>query len=274
MKGIMQPLKLLFIGDVVGEPGRAMVARTIGHIKQNFSIDAIIINGENTANGKGITPAIAESFKSLGALCVTTGNHIWQNKEIFSYLDQHSFVLRPDNFSHECPGKGVAHFSLPDGTIIGVIHIQGRVFMREHINCPFKAADSALTFLKTKTNIIFVDFHAETTSEKNVLGYYLDGRVSAVVGTHTHIPTADERILPKGTAYITDVGMVGALNSALGVQLAPVTHTILTQMPAKFIVESNGPMVLNAVVITIDRISGKSLAIERIRIIDHESSAT
>ncbi len=213
-------IKILMLGDVIGKTGRLLLERHLPAIRKENNIDAVIVNGENSADGKGITPKIMDFYKSLDISMVTTGNHIWQKKDIYPYFITHKDLLRPANFPSSCPGTGVGSFLCKD-FVIGVINVQGRTFMKEQLSCPFRAADTAISFLKSKTNIILVDFHAEASSEKNGMAYYLDGRVSAVVGTHTHIQTADERVLPGGTAYITDLGMSGSLNSMIGLKKNP-----------------------------------------------------
>ncbi len=262
-------IRILFIGDVVGAPGRAMLQKHIARLREQYRIDATIVNGENSADGRGITPKIMDFFKHLKVDVVTSGNHIWDKKDIIPYLNSHDDLLRPANFPAECPGVGVKTFQLHDQTI-AVINIQGRVFMKEHLSCPFRAADSILTYLRDKTKTIFVDFHAETTAEKACFAYFLDGRVSAVVGTHTHVQTSDERILPKGTAFITDAGMVGALNSSLGMNKEIIIQQMITQMPVRFMVETHGPIMLNGVCIEIDTNTGKAVKIDRIHIIDEQ----
>jgi metallophosphoesterase (TIGR00282 family) len=262
-------LRILIIGDVVGAPGRAMVQKHLNHIREKYQIDATIVNGENAADGRGITPRIMESFKHFKIDMVTSGNHIWDKKDIAPYLQAHDDHLRPANFPSACPGVGVKIIDVK-GQPIAVINVQGRVFMKEHLDCPFKTVDSILTYLRDKTKTVLVDFHAETTAEKAALAYYLDGRVSAVVGTHTHVQTADERILPHGTAFITDLGMCGALDSSLGMKLDSIIQHFITQMPVRFSVETEGAMLLNGVWVEIDTATGKSLKIERIRIIDNE----
>ncbi|MCX5924762.1 MAG: TIGR00282 family metallophosphoesterase [Candidatus Dependentiae bacterium] len=264
----MTTIRVLFIGDVVGLTGRTMFQKHIDRIRQTHAIDAIIVNGENSGSqGRGITSRIAQFFKHNGANVITTGNHIWYNREIYSYLDKNTDVLRPANFPRSSPGVGVTTFSCK-GYEIGVINVQGRVFMRDLLECPFRTVESLITYLKDKTNMIFVDFHAETTSEKMGLAYYLDGKISGLVGTHTHIQTADERILPGGTGYITDLGMVGSLNSMLGMQKEPIIHNFLTQMPVKFSVDTSSPVVMSGVWMEVDVSTGKTVAIERIRVID------
>lgn len=263
-------LRILIIGDVVGIPGRAMVQKHVPHLKKKYAPHAVMVNGENAAaDGRGITPRIMHFFRHLGVDIVTSGNHIFQKREIYSYLADNKDLLRPVNFPASCPGVGVHVFSL-QGHAVGVINVQGRVFMREQVSCPFRAIESALTFLRTKTSMIIVDVHAETSSEKTGIALYFDGQVSTVVGTHTHIQTADERILPQGTAYITDLGMVGALNSMIGMRKETVLHGMLTQMPSKFEVDMDGPFVLSGVVVDIDTTTGKATHIERVRIVDHD----
>jgi metallophosphoesterase (TIGR00282 family) len=265
----MKKVRILILGDLVGTPGCAMLQKYLPRLKDLYKIDGVMVNGENSAEGRGITPKIMAFFKQNGVDVVTSGNHIWHQKDIYEYLKHHTDLVRPENFPTECPGKGTTFFTVA-GTTIGVLNLQGRVFMRELLSCPFKAADSALTFLRSKTPCIIVDMHAETTAEKMAMGFYLDGRVSAVVGTHTHVPTADERILPQGTAFITDLGMAGARNSMIGMKKEPIINNFLTQMPAKFTVETTGPFILCGVWIEIDAESGKALKIERIQIVDDE----
>ena len=263
-------LRVLMVGDIVGQLGRAMFHKHALRLKRELKIDAIIVNGENShSQGRGITPRIVRSLKQSGANVITTGNHIWARKEIYLYLAENNDILRPANFPSDCPGVGVTTFEC-NGLTVGVINIQGRVFMKELVDCPFRAAESILTFLKHKTNIIFVDFHAEATSEKLGIAYFLEGRVSGVVGTHTHIQTADERILPGGTAYITDLGMAGALNSMIGMKKESVLKGLLTQMPSRFEVDINPPAIMCGVLIEVDAATGKALDIKRIQIVDNE----
>ncbi len=261
-------LKVLFIGDLVGEPGRAIFARHIGRLVADHKIDAVIVNGENSAiDGRGITPQVMDFFLSHGVSVVTSCIHIWAKKEIYPYIAGSKQLLRPANFPAGCPGTGVTTVTVK-GHTLGILNLQGRVFMRELVSCPFRAADSALTFLKNYTSCILVDMHAETSSEKMGMGYYLDGQVSAVVGTHTHVQTADERILPGGTAYITDVGMGGAQNSMIGMKKEIILQNMLTQMPVKFVVETAGPLMLHGVVIAIEPTTGRATSIQRISIVD------
>ncbi len=266
----MKSLRILCIGDVVGPTGGDIVARHLATIKLEHSIDVTILNGENSSNqGRGITPSIADFYFEIGVDVITTGNHIWFRKDIYNYLDEEPRLLRPANFPSGAPGKGVVLVEI-QGSKIAVINLQGRIFMRELVDCPFRAADSILSYLKDKSKIIIVDFHAEASSEKEAMAFYLDGRVSGVVGTHTHVQTADERVLPKGTAYITDLGMVGSLNSMLGMQKEAIIQHFLTQVPVKFTVDEKAPYVLSGVVIEVDTATGKAQCIQRLRIVDEK----
>lgn len=269
-KDINNNCRILMLGDAVGAPGRAMYQKYIPKIKEKYSIDAVIVNGENSANdGKGITSKIMKFFNHIGVNMVTTGNHIWRKRDIYSYLESNSDLLRPANFPSCCPGKGVGVFEV-NGFTIGVINLIGRSFMRDQVDDPFRAADSIITFLKPKTNIILIDFHAETTAEKAAFAYYMDGRVSGVVGTHTHVQTSDERIMPRGTAFITDLGMAGAVHSLIGMKKENIISSTLSQMPTRFEVETEGPMQICGVWIEVDSKTGHAVAIERVRIIDEE----
>lgn len=261
-------LKILMLGDICAAPGRAIFQKYSAHLKQHYGADALIVNGENSAStGKGITSRIMKFFKHHGVDVVTSGNHIWAQREIYQYLKEHTDLLRPANFPTGCPGGGVTTFVV-GSTTVGVINLQARTFMREFVACPFRTAESILTYLKPRTNIILVDFHGEASSEKMGLAYYLEGKVSAVVGTHTHVLTHDARILPGGTAYITDLGMAGAFNSMIGMKKEPIISHMITQMPIRFEVETEGPMILSGVCISINAETGKAEEIETIKIVD------
>ncbi len=263
-------VRVLFLGDICAGPGRAVFQKHIAHLRQSYKADAVIVNGENSAsNGKGITSRIMHFFKHNGVNVVTSGNHIWAQREIYNYLKTNTDLLRPANYPSGCPGVGVTTFEIGTHTV-GVINLQARTFMREFVSCPFRAAESILTYLKPKTNIILVDFHGEATSEKMGLAYFLDGQVSAVVGTHTHVLTDDARILPGGTAYISDLGMSGALNSMIGMKKEPIIQHMMTQMPIRFEVETNGPMILTGACLEIDSTTGKATAIVPIKVIDKD----
>lgn len=266
----MSKIRILLIGDVVGSSGCQMFQKHIASIKEKHKVEGLIVNGENSAaDGRGITVKGMNFFKHNKVDIVTSGNHIWAKHEIYQYLNENKDLLRPANFPSECPGTGATIFKIGQYNV-GVINLQGRIFMREQVSCPFKTADTILTYLKSKTNIILVDFHAETTAEKMALGYYLDGRVSAVVGTHTHVQTTDSRILNKGTAYLTDLGMVGALNSMIGMKKDSIIQSLISQMPVRFVVETEGPMILSGALIDIDTATGKALSIERLYIVDNQ----
>lgn len=263
-------LSVVMIGDLVGRPGRALFAKWSQQLREKYSADVLIVNGENSANnGRGITPGITKRLLADGADVVTSGNHIWGQKGTHAAFAATDRLLRPMNFPADCPGQGYVLFNVGN-ELVAVVNIQGRVFMHQQLSCPFKNMESLLTYLKTQTKLIFVDFHAETTSEKQGFGFFCDGQVSAVVGTHTHVQTADEQILPKGTAYITDLGCCGARYSMLGMNKDVIMQHMITQMPVRFSVEENGPFALHGVAIQVDKNSGQAHSIERICIIDDE----
>jgi len=260
-------VNILFVGDIFGSAGRRIVGEHLGHVLETHSVDLLVINGENAAGGFGITPSIAEEIFDLGAHVITTGNHIWDKREIFDYMkvpsDSHERgrrVLRPANYGVTTPGFGKYEGLLADGTAFAVINLQGRVFMSS-CDDPFRKADELLSTISAK--VILVDFHAEATSEKVALGWYLDGRVTAVLGTHTHIPTADERVLPGGTAFQTDVGMSGPYDSVIGVETDLVLQRFLTGMPAKFEAAKGNPKMCSTL-IECDAISGRAYRVQRI----------
>jgi len=259
-------VNILFVGDVFGSAGRHIVREHLPHIMETYAVDLLIINGENAAGGFGITPSIAEELFDLGAHVITTGNHIWDKKEIFEYMavptDSHARnrrVIRPANYAVGTPGFGFYQGALPTGQEYAVLNLQGRVFMSS-CDDPFRKADDLLTQITAK--VILLDIHAETTSEKVALGWYLDGRVTAVLGTHTHIPTADERILPGGTAFQTDVGMSGPYDSVIGVETELVLKRFLTGMPGKFEAAKGNPKMC-ATLISCDGATGRAHHIQR-----------
>ncbi len=270
-----QTLRFLFIGDVMGAPGMTMFQRWVPKLKEQYKIDAVIVNGENAnKNGKGISLKNIEFFKHNGASIITTGNHVWEQSEVYTALDERTDIVRPANYPPGCPGKGYALFEV-NGYTVAVINLIGRVFSRDLLDCPFRTIESLLTFIQTRTNIIFVDFHADATSEKSVLAYFVDGKVSGVFGTHTHVQTADEQILPGGTSFITDIGSCGALYSGIGMKHDQLLRRFLYhQRSGKLIVETKGPLVLSGVLIEVDAQTGRSLHIERIRVIDEELQTT
>lgn len=255
-------MKILFIGDLMGKPGRTLVARLLPSVKEEYGpFDFIIANCENAAGGRGMTEKVMEELFSCGIDILTSGNHIWDKKEFLTSLDEEKRVLRPLNYPPGCPGNGIGIFE-KKGRKLRVINLQGRVFM-PLIDCPFRKADEVLEDAGKYPT--FVDFHAEATSEKKALGFYLDGRVSAFVGTHTHVQTADEEILPYGTAYITDAGMTGSHMSSIGMEIEPVIGKFLTGLPAKFEVSSKG-LRFNGVSVIIDETTLKAEKIERLSI--------
>jgi len=256
-------MKLLFIGDVVGRPGRQAVERRLGRLIDRHYVDFVVANGENAAAGFGLTLDTARDLFDVGIDVLTTGNHIWDKREIYSYLNEQSRLLRPANYPPGAPGTGCGLYQTSAGIKVGVINLEGRIFMSP-LDCPFRAADELIKKLRQQTNLILVDFHAEATSEKMALAHYLDGRVSAVVGTHTHVQTADEQILPGGTAYLTDAGMTGAVDSVIGICKEIAVGKFLTQLPARFEVAKKSPMI-NGVLFDLDERSGRAIGVERVR---------
>jgi len=259
-------MKILFIGDVVGSPGRDTLTNYLPRLKEKLRPQLTIVNGENAAAGRGITEKIYKQFLDLGAQAVTLGNHTWDKKEILDFIDDAPYLIRPANFPENNPGKGITYVKIND-LEIAIINLQGRIFLDPHDN-PFKKADALINEAKQRTNIIFIDFHAEATSEKQAFGWYVDGRVSAVVGTHTHIQTADERILPQGTAYISDVGMTGSYDGIIGFKKEAIIKRFTTNMPTRFEVEEEGRNQLSGCLITIDQLTGKATEMKRILIND------
>ena len=259
-------MNILFVGDIFGSAGRHIAQAHVPHLVETNAVDLLIINGENAAGGKGITPSLAEELFDLGAHVITTGNHIWDKKEIFDYMkvpveshERGRRIIRPANYTTKAPGYGVYEGMLDDGTAYAVMNLQGRVFMSA-CDDPFRKADEMLSKIKAK--VVLLDIHAEATSEKVALGWYLDGRVTAVLGTHTHIPTADERVLPQGTAYQTDVGMSGPYDSVIGVETEQVIEKFMTGMPVKFDAARGNPK-LAATLIECDASTGRAYRIKR-----------
>ena len=255
-------MKVLMIGDVVGSPGRSIFKREVPRLRRELGLGAVIVNAENAAAGSGITAALAKEFLESGADAVTLGDHTWGQKEFPGQIGSVERLVRPANYPSECPGKGWTLVTLPTCQI-AVVNVQGRVFMNP-VDCPFKTMDRILNEIP-KNVPVFVDFHAEATSEKITLGYYLDGRVTAVCGTHTHVQTSDALVLPKGTAYLTDLGMTGPYVSSIGRDLKPVTRRFITGMPSRFDV-AEGPCVLEGAVIDFDPATRVASAIETVRI--------
>ena len=254
-------LRMMFLGDVVGEPGRRAVIDLVPVLKKEYELDFVIVNGENAAGGRGITPKITIDLLRAGIAVITTGDHVWDQKEIFNYIDTEPRLLRPVNYPEDTPGQGSVILETPKGKV-GVIDVQGRTFMQPPLENPFRALDVAITKMREETPVIFVDVHAETTSEKIAVGRFLDGRVSAVVGTHTHVQTGDERVFPGGTAFLCDAGMCGPTESVLGREIEPIIARFITNLPTTFPV-AKGPVALNGAIIDIDETTGKALGIQR-----------
>ncbi len=255
-------MRILFIGDVVGKAGRRAVEELLPRLKGE-GIDFVIVNGENAAGGMGITPQVADGLLELGVNVITSGNHIWRKKSIVLFLEQEPRLLRPANYPTGAPGRGSGIYTTPGGRKIGVLNLEGRVFMKA-LESPFKTAEEHISFLRREAGVIIVDFHAEATSEKVALGWFLDGEVSAVLGTHTHVQTADERVLPGGTAYITDVGMTGPTDSVIGVKKEIALERFLTMLPNKFETAKEG-IELQGVIVEVDEETGLSSGISRVK---------
>ena len=255
-------MRILFIGDIYGSPGRKVLADHLGDLVAQHAIDLVLANGENAAAGFGITPRLAEELFGLGIEVMTTGNHVWDKKEILPYFPEQARLLRAANFPEGAPGKGLFVGKTRAGVDYAVMHLQGRIYMAT-LDCPFRRADEELAKLPQECRIRIVDVHAEATSEKQALAWYLDGRVTAVIGTHTHVPTADERVLPGGTAFITDVGMTGPYESVIGVDKDIAVKRFISQMPARF-EPAKGDVRLAAVIIDADESTGRARAIERL----------
>ncbi len=251
---------ILFVGDIVGSPGRIILKDHLADIVEQRKIDLAIVNCENAASGFGITPRLADELFAAGADVLTGGNHIWDRKEIMDYFPHQPRLLRPANFPDGLPGSGLYIGSARNGTRYAVLNLQGRTFMAP-IDCPFRAAERELALIPPDVKVILVDVHAETTSEKQAMGWFLDGKVSAVVGTHTHVATSDARVLPNGSAFITDVGMTGPHDSIIGMTKEPIIQRFLSSLPARFEV-AEGDVQMHAVLIDVDETSGHSRSIE------------
>lgn len=256
-------MNILCIGDIVGRPGRRAVRELLPGIKDKYRIDVVLANGENASGGVGLSRKVAEELLGYGIEIITLGNHTWDNREIFQFInDNHFPLIRPANYPPNTPGRGYRIFNLA-GARIGVINLLGRVFLGE-FDCPFRTFDQIYQEITSECDILLVDFHAEATAEKVAFGWHCDGRASAVFGTHTHIQTADDRVLPDGTGYITDLGMTGPIDSVIGVKKEIVVQKFLTQLPARFEVETKGDITFSGIVLEIDEISGRTKYIQRI----------
>ncbi|MBL6765969.1 MAG: TIGR00282 family metallophosphoesterase [Verrucomicrobiae bacterium] len=257
-------MKLLFIGDIVGSPGRKAVRELVPRLRAELGLGAVVANGENSAGGSGITPKTASEIFDSGVDIITSGDHLWDQKEVLELLKNEARFIRPLNYPVNNPGKGFTTIPLPEGGILGVANVQCRTFMQALEN-PFVAIDGAVSELRQSTPIILVDVHGEATSEKIALGRFLDGRVSAVIGTHTHVQTADEQIFPGGTAFLCDAGFTGPQESILGREIAPIIERFLTNQPRRFAV-ATGNIVLKGAVVEIDSSTGRARSIERVSV--------
>jgi metallophosphoesterase (TIGR00282 family) len=264
-------MRILFIGDVMGRPGRELVRRGLAAIVDLHDIDFVVANAENSAAGFGVTPDIAKALLDYGVDAMTSGNHVWDKKEAFDYIASEPRLLRPANFPSGVPGRGRGLYRTRRGEAIGLVNVMGRVFMAP-LDDPFAVVLKEIEALRAEARVVLVDFHAEATSEKIAMGWHLDGRVAAVVGTHTHVQTADERVLPRGTAYITDVGMTGPQDSIIGIETSAALGRFLSGLPAKFEVATANPR-LNAVIVTADAATGRASAIERVSLSSEQIDA-
>ncbi|MBN1670135.1 MAG: TIGR00282 family metallophosphoesterase [Kiritimatiellae bacterium] len=256
-------MKVLFVGDIVGAPGRTAFARVVPDMKRSGKADLVVANAENVAGGKGLTAPLAEELFANGADVLTLGDHAWNRRELAGTIDMEPRILRPANFAPNCPGKGWLTLDADTGQSVTVVNLVGRVFMSNY-DCPFRAIDAILARPAALGRVILVDFHAEATSEKVAMSRYLDGRVSALVGTHTHVQTSDEAVLPHGTAYLTDLGMTGPKDSIIGCEADPILQAFLTGMPARFHVASN-TITLEGALVDVDEGTGRARGITRVR---------
>ncbi|MFC1623737.1 TIGR00282 family metallophosphoesterase [Candidatus Omnitrophota bacterium] len=256
-------MKILLVGDIVGRPGREAIKKIIPELRKSKGIDFVIGNAENIAGGSGLTSDTADEVLNSQVDVLTSGDHVWKKKEMYGRLEKDTRILRPANFPEMCPGRGATLIKSNSGKVVGVVNVLGRVFMN-HIDCPFKAAKRELEKIKKDTKIIVVDMHAEATSEKIALGRFLDGEVSAIFGSHTHVQTADEKILPQHSAYITDVGMTGAQDSVIGRKVEVIIEHFITCMPAKFEM-ADKDVELQGAIVDIDEESGKAVSMERVK---------
>lgn len=250
-------MRILLVGDIIGKPGRRALKALLPGLCEEHNLDLVIVNGENAAGGQGLTSATAQELLAAGADVITSGNHIWDQKEIISHLDGDMPIVRPYNYPPGAPGRG--YLMVKDAL---VVNLMGRTFMAS-LDCPFRGADALLASLPQRPPVVIVDFHAEATSEKGAMGRYLDGRVSAVLGTHTHVGTIDAQILPRGTAYVTDIGMTGPVDSVIGDDVDAVLHRFLTRLPSRLSV-GKGNVVFNGVVVDVDKSTGRASSISRI----------
>lgn len=257
-------MKILLIGDVVGRPGREAVKKIVPGLRKDRIIDFVVANAENIAGGSGMTPATIDELLDSQVDVLTSGDHVWKKKEIYEKLEKDARVLRPANYPEVCPGRGATVVKSNSGKAVAVINVLGRVFTNHTDSCPFRAAENQIEKISKDTKVILVDVHAEATSEKIALGRFLDGKASVIFGTHTHVQTADEKILPRGSAYITDLGMTGPQDSVIGRKVEAIIEHFLTCMPAKFDI-AEGAVELQGAIVEIDEKTGKAISIERVR---------
>jgi hypothetical protein len=255
-------MKVLFVGDVIGKPGRRVLRDLLTRIVDEHAIDCAIANCENAAAGFGVTRDVVEELYGYNIDVLTSGNHIWDKKEVGDFIDDYHTLLRPANYPAGSPGRGSVIVETPRGVAVAVINLEGRVFMKP-LDCPFRAAEREIEKVRDRAHVIIIDMHAEATSEKQALGWFLDGKVSAVIGSHTHVQTSDARVLPNGTAYITDVGMTGPCDSVIGIKKEIIVRRFLTSLPARYEVAKHNVW-LQSVVITIDEKTGRATKIERL----------
>lgn len=258
-------MKLLFVGDVVGEPGRRVLINNLRQLKDRLQLDFIVVNAENAAGGFGVTEKICQELFEHEVDVISSGNHIWDKKETMSYIAREPRLLRPHNYPGDTPGSGWHVGETAAGDKVGVLNLMGQAFMHPGLDCPFKAADDVLAQKPAEVKMVLVDMHCETTSEKMAMGWHLDGRASAVVGTHTHVPTADERVLPKGTGYISDVGMTGPYDSVIGMDKDKALKRFTSKLPER-LETAAGPATLCAVLIQVDAADGRCRGIKRVKI--------
>lgn len=257
-------MKCLFVGDIVGKPGRRVLLHYLESVRKQHAIDFVVVNAENAAGGFGVTEKITRQLVDNGVHCLSNGNHAWDKKEALEFIDRYPALLRPHNYPEGTPGTGWRIYNA-GSTRIGVLNLMGNVFMHPALECPFRLADKVLADKPDDVKVVIVDMHAEATSEKQAMGWHLDGRVSAVVGTHTHVPTADERLLPRGTAYISDIGMTGCYDSVIGMDRHISLKRFITKLAERYQV-ADGPASLCAVILDIDETTGRSRSITRLRL--------
>lgn len=266
-------MRILFVGDVVGRPGRRAVKRWVPEIRADEQVDLVIANAENSAGGLGATPSSLKEMRDAGVDAFTMGNHTWRKKDVIPELESSKDIVRPANYPDGVPGRGYTILTLPNGDTVGLVNLIGRIYM-DAVDCPFLKAEALIPIVKREAAVVLVDMHGEASSEKVAMGWHLEGKVTAVVGTHTHVQTADEWILPGGTAYITDVGMCGPIYSVIGTERAPVLKRFRTGIPTMFSVAKSGPALFSAVLIDADPRSGKATAIKRYLLREEETPGT